>query len=247
MKVRARARLGARRPLAISAPSQAWRRRLFLRDMRRRARERRRRLDEQRAADLREKQEAERLPAADGQGLGEAPTFRSIPIDPQLLRPGGLEATVICRWGSTIVYVRATPETLTPAWWRARVPGGFHLVLHPMGVGGVRGDAARGLRECIDLGMWPGRGHLPTMPIGDAPTEVVIRAPGGAVRATRTAGQGSRPEYVVAPVDWDRAAPRRQAVAAAEVYVDEPGRPRRIFTRGETVDGLTVYRPKRKS
>lgn len=199
------------------------------------------------AAEMRLDEAAEGL-VDDRGGLGPAPVYLEEGISPQLLRPGPLEATVICRWGlGRIQYVRATPETQTPSWWRARVSGSFGLTLHPLGVGGVRGDPARGMRECIDLGTWAGRGHLPTVPIGEAPPEITIHAPSGPVRAQRVAGRGGRAEYVVAPVAWEAAAPRRQALPPAEIYVDEPGRPRRSFTRGGSADGLTIYVLKRRT
>lgn len=179
-------------------------------------------------------------PPADPAAILEPQAYAGAPVPSDVLHPGGRDPTIWCRYGTALlrsVIVRDTPETRTPAWWRARVNGPFHLTLHPYGLA-----THAGLRATIDLGTWSARDRLPETPVGEAPAEIIIVGPRARVRGTRTAGDPAAPVYVVGAAAWEAAASAKQARLPPRVRVHlVGGRTIEVDTAGTGTDAMPVY------
>lgn len=207
----------------------------------RRSREARRR----RALDRRieaERAQWEHIGEEEFVGLGAPPAPVGLGVPQELVRPGGRESTIWCRYGycfSKSVIVRDTPDTRTPAWWRRRIVGAFALTVHPFGLAGTKTDAARGQREAISLGTWPATGHVPDLPVGQAPAEVTLQAPAGVAKAHRV-GLGSH--YVVPPATWAMISPKPQVRPPPDIWVKSPDGRRVLYTLSHPADdGRQTY------
>ncbi len=127
------------------------------------------------------------------------------------LRPGKHEPTIACEHGhpsqpttlAWCVYVVDSPETRSPAWWRARLPDGvdFRLVTFADGV-----DSEKGLQSARELTLVRRTDAAVEGLVIEPAPKAFIQTPEGPTLATLSTIKRADgiPTYFVAPVHWTK-------------------------------------------